>query len=219
MRGRAAAPLVIGLGLAFAACRHGPAPALEVPQQFQGRTVYVCCDLHYAGDDIDDANYWVGKIVPAGTPITIEKLTKNSVTFSAGDVHLTLTHQYGAKEETFFQYLGKVFVTEDPRPRIARYRPAVQRAIEHSKVEHGMTREQVLASLGYPPTHRTPSTKEREWTYWYNRWVTYKVVFDEAGKVTDVVGRPAPTAEAPIEDAATSAPEEKKRVSRKHKKK
>ncbi|MET0151571.1 MAG: hypothetical protein ABW298_03030 [Candidatus Binatia bacterium] len=31
-----------------------------------------------------------------------------------------------------------------------------------------------------------------QWTYWYNRWVTYKVVFDDAGEVGEVVGRPAP---------------------------
>jgi hypothetical protein len=26
-----------------------------------------------------------------------------------------------------------------------------------------------------------------QWTYWYNRWVTYKVVFYDAGKVGEVV--------------------------------
>ena len=64
-----------------------------------------------------------------------------------------------------------------------------------------MTRDQVILSLGYPPTHRTPSLREREWTYWYNRWVTYKVVFGDSGKVADVVGRPAPTAQMPIANA------------------
>ena len=213
MKGRVGAMLVFALGLGIVACQRGPAP--EVAQQFQGRALYACCNLHYENGDLSDANYWTGKTLRAGTPVTIEKLGNDSVTFAAGDVHLKLTHQYGTKEESFSQYLGKVLVADDPRPRIASYRPAVQRAIENSKVERGMTREQVLTSLGYPPTHRTPSIKDREWTYWYNRWVTYKVAFDDAGKVAEVVGHPAPTAETPIENAATPPPAKTK----KHKKK
>jgi len=218
MRGTTKAALGLTVGLAMAGCRQPAGPAPEVSQQLQGRELRTCCNLHYENEDISDANYWVGKTIPAGTPVTIQKVTKDSVTFSAGDSRVTLTHQYGTKEETMSQYLGKVLVAEDPRTRIARYRPAVQRAIEHSKVERGMSREQVLASLGYPPTHRTPSTNDREWTYWYNRWVTYKVVFDDAGKVADVVGRPAPTAEAPIENAATPVVESTKPAPKQKKK-
>jgi outer membrane protein assembly factor BamE (lipoprotein component of BamABCDE complex) len=61
-----------------------------------------------------------------------------------------------------------------------------------------MTREQVILSLGYPPTHRTPSTEGREWTYWYNRWVTYKIIFDDAGVVSTLVGQTVPTQNKPI---------------------
>jgi outer membrane protein assembly factor BamE (lipoprotein component of BamABCDE complex) len=61
-----------------------------------------------------------------------------------------------------------------------------------------MTKEQVVMSLGYPPTHRTASVSDNEWTYWYNRWVTYKVQFDNQGLVANVIGRPAPTQDKPI---------------------
>jgi hypothetical protein len=209
MEGKTWVMLGCALGLGIVGCRSGPAP--EVPQQFQGRALYACCNLHYESGDLSDANYWTGKTLKAGTPVVIEKLGKDSVTFAAGDVHLKLTHQYGTKEESFAQYFGKILVADDPRPRIAAYRPAVQRAIENSKAERGMTREQVLTSLGYPPTHKTPSINDREWTYWYNHWVTFKVVFDDAGKVSEIVGHPAPTAEAPIEDAAKPAPPQKKK--------
>jgi outer membrane protein assembly factor BamE (lipoprotein component of BamABCDE complex) len=75
-----------------------------------------------------------------------------------------------------------------------------------------MTREQVLLSLGYPPTHGTPSLQDREWKYWWNPSSTYTVVFDGAGKVADVIGRPAPTAEVPIlnADQPPSAKDSKK---------
>ena len=78
-----------------------------------------------------------------------------------------------------------------------------------------MTREQVILSLGYPATHRTASISAPEWTYWYNRWVTYKVEFDDKGVVANVVGRPAPTHDQPIQPdpvgkPAAKAPSKKK---------
>ncbi len=188
-----------------ASCRQ-PAPPPAALAQLEGRSLFTCCNVHYEKEDINDANYWVGKLLPAGTAVRVDKVTGDAASFSAADVKLELTHEYGTKEEPIDHYLGKVLVANDPKPRIAAYPQAVRHAIEGAKVERGMTREQVLFSLGYPPTHRTASLQDREWTYWYNRWVTYKVVFDDAGKVADVVGRPAPTAETPILDADAPPP-------------
>lgn len=207
--------------LAFAAvvvagCRHSPSP--EVPRPIERPERFTCCNLPYSSETIGDANYWTGTKLPAGTPVRIERLTDDSVTFSAGEVTLTLTHEYGTKQESFQQYLDKVLVADDPRPRIAVYPRAVRRAIGNAKVERGMTREQVLLSLGYPPTHRTPSLRDREWTYWWNRSLTYTVVFDNAGKVADVIGRPAPTAEVPIANADRPPPKPgSTKASKKHK--
>ena len=202
-----AATLAASIGLT--ACHKAasePAPRLEP----EGR--FTCCNLRYDGDEVSDANYWVGETIPAGTPIKIESVKPHQVTIVAGGKKLTLKHEYGTKDESFEQYLQKIFVRYDPRRRIGELPDEVQSAIAKAKVERGMTREQVLLSLGYPPAHRTPSLKDLEWTYWYNHWVTYKVLFDQRGKVTAVVGRPAPTAEVEIKNAdpVPAAPAKKK---------
>jgi hypothetical protein len=190
------APIILVFVLAMG-CTSALPP--EVLQQYQARTLYTCCNLHYEYSDISDANYYVGKTLPLGTPVTVQSSGRGSVTFNAGGVPVTLTQAYGTAEESFQQYLDKILVAEDPTPRLASYSKAVQDAIRSSRVEPGMTREQVLLSLGYPPTHRTPSISSSEWTYWYNRWVTYKVQFDDTGTVLDVVGRPAPTNNQPVQ--------------------
>lgn len=202
IRGRRIAAVVLGC-LLGGGCRRGPAPELRV--QLDGRERFTCCNLHYESEDVSDANYWTGHNLPAGTPVTIESVGTDSVTFRAAELRITLHHEHGSDAEPLSRYLDKVLTKDDPRPRLAAYSSAVRRAIAAARVERGMTRDQVLASLGYPPTHRAASTQEREWTYWYNRWVTYKVVFDEAGRVADVIGRPAPTAEVPAVDADGSA--------------
>jgi SmpA / OmlA family len=187
---------ILTTALLGAACRH-PASPVTLPH-FESRNLFTCCNLHYESENINDANYWVGEELPAGTPVRVDKVSADSATFTAGGTTLTLTHEYGTAEESLQQYLDKVLVRTDPRGRIAAYPAAVRRAIDSARVERGMTREQVIAALGYPPTHHTPSLQDKEWTYWYSRWATYKVVFDDAGKVADVIGKPAPTAQLPI---------------------
>jgi hypothetical protein len=190
--------------------------ARAVPQ-LEDRTFFTCCNIHYEDEEVSDANYWVGKRVPPGSLLRIDEVAADSVTILTENARLKLTHEYGGGAESFQKYLDKLLLKEDPRPRIAAFPKAVQRAIENSKVERGMTREQVIFSLGHPPAHRTPSLDSPEWTYWYNRWVTYKVVFDDAGKVADVVGRPAPTAEVPIRDADRPPKPDKKKPATKRK--
>ena len=202
-------------------CRHAAPPPSPpaVLQQLSGQSFYTCCNLHYDDQDISDANYWVGKLLPAGTLVRVGEVTEDAVALSAGDLKLKLTHEYGTDEEPLDQYLAKVLVKNDPKPRIATYQKAVRRAIMYGKVEIGMTREQVLISLGYPATDRTPSLQDREWTYWYNqRGDRYKVAFDEAGKVSGVIGRPAPTAEVKIlnADAPATDSNKKSKKSKKH---
>ncbi len=73
-------------------------------------------------------------------------------------------------------------------------------------------------AIGYPATHRTPSTASNDWLYWYNRFVTYRVQFDADGKVSNVVGRPAPTHDQPIPAAPppAKAPAKAKPAKKKH---
>jgi hypothetical protein len=180
----------------LAGCRAAAPPA--VMTEWQGRTLYTCCNVHYEGASINDANYTVGSTLPFGSPVTVVAMTTDSITFQSGPTKLTLRHSYGAAQETAQQYFNKILVDTDPHLRCATFPKMVQSAIEDGRVERGMTKEQVIMSLGYPPTHRTASTDLSTWTYWYNRWVTFEVMFDTNGVVTNTVGN-APTRNEPIQ--------------------
>ena len=179
---RTVAVAVSALALALA-CK-GP----SVPSPLTGQSRYLCCNLHYDKSEITDVNYLQGTPVPLGTTVQILEVRKNSVRFQpAGHPPLTLVFRHGRKMMTFEQYLDRLFVAEDPRaklPKPSRDRKhageaeKVRKAIEGGMVEPGMTREQVLMAVGYPPAHRTPSLESSMWTYWTNRWATYQVYFD-----------------------------------------
>src|SRR5437870_688551 len=65
-----------------------------------------------------------------------------------------------------------------PPPARAAEMDKVRRMIEEGTVGAGMTREQVLMALGYPPAHRTPRLDAPVWMYCADREDTFEVYFD-----------------------------------------
>ena len=180
--------------LVLAACSKGP----TVPNPLVGQTRYTCCNMHYERQKIDDTNYQKGTLIPFGTAVQILEVREHLVKFQpVGHPEITLVQRWGKKTLPIDEYMNRIFVTEDPRTRLRSSAPAtsgkkkdkraatddgksdsVRKLIEQAAVEPGMTRHQVLMSLGYPPVHRTPSLDSPSWTYWENRWVTFIVHFD-----------------------------------------
>lgn len=192
---------------ALAGC--APTMSSEMLQQYQNRTLYTCCNIHYESSNVSDANYYVGGTVPFGSPVHVTKAGRGEVTIQAGGQELNLHHRYGPPNETLQQYLDKYLVAEDPKMKAATYSRAAQEAIREGRVELGMTKDQVVLSLGYPPAHRTPKLDAWEWTYWYNQWATYRVQFDQNGKVSQLIGAQIPSRNQPIVDDPPPAPAKK----------
>ncbi|MFN8544692.1 MAG: hypothetical protein U0807_10900 [Candidatus Binatia bacterium] len=186
-------PLLAVVGLA-AAC-HGPV----VPNPLVGQTRYLCCNLHYEKPEVSDVNYQVGVMVPFGTRVQILEVRRSSVKFQAeGHPPITAVLKYGDHVITMDQFMSRLFVADDPHGKLPRGagKPAgkptgkkgappapaasthVRELIESGTVEEGMTRDQVLLALGYPPAHRTPNLDAAAWTYWHNHWATFVVYFD-----------------------------------------
>lgn len=151
-------------------------------------TLHLCCNMHFEKSDTTDANYYIGGLLPAGTPVVIEKVRRHTVKFRADGREFELEQAYGTDQESMDAYVHKIFVSADPRTKIAKLPKSTRNAIHESRIKIGMTRDQVLLALGYPPTHRTASLDSHVWTYWYNRWMTYQVMFNDRGRVSDVIG-------------------------------
>ncbi|MCF8045880.1 MAG: hypothetical protein K9J83_08455 [Desulfarculaceae bacterium] len=62
-----------------------------------------------------------------------------------------------------------------------------QKGIRNGEAYRGMSKKGVMAALGYPAAHRTPSPDSDTWTYWTNRFNTIAVHFDDSGKVREVI--------------------------------
>ncbi len=156
---------------------------------------FTCCNLHYEGDWISDANQTTLPMIPAGSRIVVKDYGFNRASVLIDAHEMRIGHDYGRKQESKEQYVEKLIVNDDPQIKIKTFPPVVQQAIAAGKVCKGMTHEQVIIALGYPRTDETPSLSAREWKYWTANWDEYRVVWGDDGLVeaisseTDVLGQ------------------------------
>lgn len=150
---------------------------------------YTCCNFHADGNWISDANWAYFPRIPAGTPARILQYGENQVAVDIGGKTMILGLDYGRKQN-LREWAQRMIVEWDPKEKIADWPAAAREAIEAGRVAVGMTKEQVIVSVGYPPAHATPSMDADAWKYWYDTHGTYEVVWDDAGRVKDVVAPP-----------------------------
>jgi hypothetical protein len=159
-----------------------------VPSPLDGQTRYLCCNLHYEKPTVTDVNYQTGALIPLGTRVTITKVHKQSVTFEGqGFPPITVELKYGHNAVPMDTFVNRLLVERDPKLKLKNLPKKTQELIGSAQVDKGMTRDQVLMSLGYPPAHRTPSLDSPQWTYWQNRWQSF--VVDFSGDKVDAVRR------------------------------
>lgn len=126
---------------------------------------FACCNLHYKDEWISDENVWGLPFIPAGTPIAIREYGRNRIHVLVDGRQMTIGHDYGRKQETKEQLVAKLVVKDDPSKMFSSYSPAVQEAIRSGKLVRGMSKQQVILSLGYPRPDLTASLDAPLWKY------------------------------------------------------
>jgi outer membrane protein assembly factor BamE (lipoprotein component of BamABCDE complex) len=166
-----------------------PAPAAAAPAPALP-AAYTCCNFHYNGDWINDGNYAQLPMIPAGTPIKLNSIDRYIAYVEIDGRKYRLGLDYGRTAETTEQWANKLIVKDDPKARLATYAPAVRKAIQNGQVMIGMTKEQVIMSLGYPITSENPRLDAPYWRYWWSSFGEYKIHWNGAGRVKEVTGHP-----------------------------
>jgi hypothetical protein len=148
---------------------------------------YLCCNMRSDGRWISDSNYQEsGKfVVPLGTPAKVLDISRYRVSVKLPDGTQTLGNDY-SRDVAMPDFARRYVVAEDPALRLRNFPRKVQEAIASSRVTRGMTREQVLMSLGYPIASETPHLDSKVWKFWLWTFSPYDIYFDDRGNVTDV---------------------------------
>lgn len=153
----------------------------ELPQGF------TCCNFHNEGDWISDSNYATLPMIPAGTPAKVTGYGRYRAYAEIGGRKMRLGLDYGREQETLQAWTAKMIVADAPKKKLASYPPQVQAAIQQGKVAVGMTKEQVIMSVGYPLANENPSMDAPMWRMWVSSFSEYQLVWDANGSVKEIV--------------------------------
>ncbi len=150
---------------------------------------YTCCNLHYDKDWISDANWSSLAMLPAGAAIKTTGYGRYRIMVEIDGRKMRLGQDYG-RQQSLADWARNLIVAQDPRPKIAAWPAPARNAIRAGKVALGMSKEQVLVAVGYPPMHQTPSLEALQWKYWHTSFGSYLLVWDGSGRLKDVLADP-----------------------------
>lgn len=148
----------LGDKLVFKFEPEGGAKAMEGAQ-------FTCCNLHYDGDWISDANWATAPMIPAGARIKVLEVKSDRAHVLIEGRPFRIGQEYGQKLEKIQALLAKLLVSQDPRPIADAYPAAVKAALAQGKLRLGLSKPQVLMSMGPPRVDLTPSMDASAWTY------------------------------------------------------
>jgi len=178
----------IAIAAVLAASAATASAADQLPDPAEG---YLCCNMRTDGHWISDINYDAsGKhVIPAGTPVKATGFGRWRVLVEVDGVKEELGNDY-SRDLDMTTFAKRYVVAEDPTKKLATASPKIREAVATARVMPGMTREQVLMSLGYPIASENPQLEAATWRYWQSSFAEYQVVFDNAGRVKEVVADP-----------------------------
>jgi hypothetical protein len=164
------------------------------------RLGYACCNLRYSGDWVSDMGSGELPFIPVGTQLLVREVEGARANVEADEKTYRFGHDYGRAQEKTPEWVDKLVVLNDPAPKIAKFPANIRTAIEAGKIAKGMTKEQLIMSMGYPATSDTPKLEAASWKYYWSRYPL--VVHWQGGKVSKIEGNADIVAKAQMPQVA-----------------
>lgn len=150
---------------------------------------FLCCNMRTDGAWISDINYAENgkRVIPAGTQVTITGYGRYRVNTTMAGQRQDLGNDY-SRDLDLENFAKRYVVTADPKAALAKASPRIRKAVETQRLVKGMTREQVIMSVGWPVTSENPHIDNKIWRFWLSSFEEFQVKFDGAGKVVAIEG-------------------------------
>lgn len=173
----------LALSLMFVGC------ASRVPYRLTKMDeVYTQANLHPdpRRNLLYSVNYQQKGLIPVCTPVRIEQVTTEAMTFTRLDTDKKYEYVFhGSMPHSPTAHLDQYFGEKCPQDKLDSLGSKDKAGVDAGEVEEGMTKRGVIFAIGYPPAHKTPKLKSDTWIYWQSRFNTFQVHFEE-GRVSRV---------------------------------
>ncbi|MGZ4960444.1 MAG: hypothetical protein ACXV7J_14420 [Methylomonas sp.] len=179
---------LLGLAISLQGCNkelkhNAPAAASQQPAQIY----YTQFSLFQEKDNYRTTNYRKGTLIPINTPVTLQSMESDEATLRLVDSGKTLNIENVVKYTKDDMQTAFNKIAAPSKVDLSRFSSDEKAAILAGQVKPGMSKKAVLAAIGYPPQHETPSLDGDKWTYWANRYNRFIVNFknDKVDSIVD----------------------------------
>ena len=148
---------------------------------------FLCCNMRTDGSWISDINYDENgkRLIPVGTPVKVTGYGRYRVKIEIDGRKQEIGNDY-SRDLPLEAFAKRYIVADNPAARITNFPPKVQQAIASARLTKGMTREQVLMSVGYPVSSENHNLDAKIWRFWLGSFQEFHVKFDDADQLIDV---------------------------------
>jgi hypothetical protein len=125
-------------------------------------------------------------LLPANSKVRVRDISKKGFKITVPDgetIQVEYKQEWGGKPVE--EILPDLFSEKGTAAGIAKLSELDRKGVRSGRALVGMSKAGVIAALGLPAAHKTPSIEADLWTYWANRFVTFNVVFKN-GRVEDI---------------------------------
>jgi hypothetical protein len=143
--------------------------------------------MHSDGAAISDINIGDSDthVIAVGTPLRVTGYSKHRVKVVVENKNQALVNEY-SRDIAIEEFAKRYIVPDDPAIKIKDFPKNIQYAIAAGHLVKGMTREQVIMSLGYPISSENPNLNSKTWLYWLTEKVEFRILFDDQDRVASV---------------------------------
>jgi hypothetical protein len=149
---------------------------------------YLCCNMRSDGSIMIDINYEGPKehLISVGTPIKVTGfLWHYRVIVDINGKRQYIKNDY-SRDLPMDEFVKRYVVVNDPAVKMANFPEKIRDAIASARLMRGMTREQVLMSVGYPVSTENPNLGDKTWKFWLGSFDEFDVKFDDDNRVIEV---------------------------------
>ena len=152
--------------------------------------VYTLTNLHpdESRGQLYAANFQQDGLIPVCTEVELLDLGRKRLVFRVKSSGKEYKYDYHkAAGEDFVTHLNRYFGKDCNKDKAAKLSEIDQNGIKQGKALSGMSKQGVTLAIGYPPLSKTRTLDSTTWKYWFNRFNTFDVNFNDQGIVTAVV--------------------------------
>lgn len=166
----------------------------------KGKTYYTNFTIYALNGMHKTTNYRYGSILPINSAVQIIDFTIGADPTSDQEGQNLVIRNLATGEDILIfnvpSYSGVLndeyfrrFLSEEPTDLSMVSANFVEK-INQGIVTVGMSKNEVLMALGYPPAHQTPSLDKNTWRYWKDKYTTFVISFNDNGQLATAVGAP-----------------------------